>query len=468
LGETKNGGHTCSGTELVNWLASGVSPDTISAVAVADAESVAAVRLTWEGRRFDLLLFTPAEEERTPLTVAVFAESAGVRQRINEAVGAFNRTNGDYAAVLVDFTVYQADVRMTLFNAEMAAGRIPDAVIIEKRDADDDTVWTYAHNGVFCDLAPILSERSSFRYDKLLGFRTKPYTENGEQRAFPLSAQIMTNFAAAGDLSGPMTAEETVEAIRALPEGVRWTPQHFFRHDILTGIMSDFVDWNTFTCSFGDGRFAAILASLDTLEEGRREQGAVSTAWQAWSAVGEGRVRTNYDSASSLVEYAVIRAFVGGEVAAVGFPNAQRRLLVNNSGGTFFGIPEASEHKDGAAAILETILGTLRDGGATFYPEDVAADFEAVRDKTVVLSNAGRTLVDDDAVPESAVLAFKVTEDDRDAYLAFLDAIDGVLATDTPVWEIYAEECFDGRDRKPEDVASVIQSRVAILLAERS
>ena len=61
-----------------------------------------------------------------------------------------------------------------------------------------------------------------------------------------------------------------------------------------------------------------------------------------------------------------------------------------------------------------------------------------------------------------------VTEDDRDAYLAFLDAIDGVLATDTPVWEIYAEECFDGRDRKPEDVAAVIQSRVAILLAERS
>ncbi|MBQ5355227.1 MAG: hypothetical protein IIU08_05095, partial [Clostridia bacterium] len=57
--------------------------------------------------------------------------------------------------------------------------------------------------------------------------------------------------------------------------------------------------------------------------------------------------------------------------------------------------------------------------------------------------------------------------EDADEYISFLNSIDALLPTDSPIYEIYTEECGSPLPRSPEDTARVIQSRVSVFLSER-
>ena len=471
--ETKDGSLSAKAEERIDWLNSGVSPDSLMGLCIADEKTVAVLDGWGEDCRVLLLKKPDAPPKTGILTLASFCDNTGLNLYIHKAIERYNRSDSAYTVAVTDFTVYDKSMRTTFFNAEMAAGRVPDIVLMQTESAEDPTVFTYTHNGVFCDLVPLLKADDEFRYDDLLGYVTKPYQEDGAQRVCPLRPFTSTCFGSAEAFEGPVTAVEAVERIRSLPAGTSWSEYANEKDSILDGILNDFTNIGDASCSFDDGRFADILRALNDLPEQKIQRNGANRIYNpqlTFRSLAEGKIMLAEYEAWSLADYALMKQCAGSGIIAVGFPNEQRKLYVRNGGTVYFAVTEASGQKAEAVGFLKTVLSEFREAdtnGSVYYADDVYEELSRYADKTVALDSLGIRLYDDSDLPATAVRTFKITKEDADEYISFLNSIDALLPTASTIYEIYSEECGSPLPRSPEDRARVIQSRVSVFLSER-
>ena len=467
-----DGSLSCTAEERIDWLNSGVSPDHLFGLCIADDKTVAVLD-GWAQTCHVLLLRKPDTPPKTgTVTLASFCDNAGLNMNIHKAIERYNRSDGDCSILVTDFTVYDKSLRTTFFNAEIAAGRVPDIVLMQTDSAEDPTVFTYTHNKVFCDLIPLLKADAEFRYDDLLGYVTKPYRTGGEQRVFPLHPLSTTCFGSADRFDGPLTAAETMERIRSLPAGTKWGESIDSRDSILNGILNDFYRLEDATCAFDDGRFAQILHGLNNLPEQKVARGGANQVYNpqmTFRAIAEGKTMLAEYEAWSLADFALMKQCTETGLVAVGYPNEQKKLYVQNGWNIYFAVTEASGRKTEAVDFLKTLLAEFQDAqynSVAFYPDDVYDELSRYEGKTVALESFGIRVYDDDSLPPTVVRHFKLTKQDAEEYIAYLNSIDALLPTDSPIYEIYSEECDSSLPRSPEDTAKIIQSRVSIFLSE--
>ena len=124
---------------------------------------------------------------------------------------------------------------------------------------------------------------SSFNYNDLLGYVRKPYLIDGKQYIFPLKPTTRTQFGLGSYFSGPLTADETFDAIKALSDETYWTNSSIaFSNYTLQSTFEDFVDRSGGTCSFDSKAFVSILQELLDMDT---DTCIISTPYDAYRAV---------------------------------------------------------------------------------------------------------------------------------------------------------------------------------------
>ncbi len=462
---------SCTAAECVNWLNSDIASTSFWELCLASDTVLTAIREI-DGVNCLVLLTKVPEEElaaRKILTLADFTDGTLFslqKKAVTQAIEKFNRTNEEYRIVVTDFGIYDEEMRMTFFNAEMSAGRVPDIVILPQNGPNDSTADTYERSGIFTDLLPLMRADTAFDDEDLLGYATKPYLREGKQYLFPLMPPTRTQFGSSEFFDGPMTAEEVFAARDALPEGTYWTDRGVgFKSEMLDGVLYDFIDFDSATCSFDDGRLAEILTKFQSIEN----YPLPDELRMPENAIRDGRLRLMDHNAYSLFWFFKMQVSTGG-VVAVGYPNRQKLLHTVRDYDVYFTVTEACEDKAAAFGLLNEILAAYEDmnpdGHTVFFESDVRRQFEQYADKTFVMEGNQFTAYDDGDEKLNGAKGIKMTEADAQAYIDYLNSIDALLPTNTAIYTIYDEECWSQLPRTPEEIADIIQSRVSILLSE--
>ena len=472
--EDENDRLTCTAEEVANWLNSDLDPSAIAQLCVANADLLSIVYVGDDAK--ELLLLTRVSEEelqsRTVLSLATLSTDDYNSQIIRQAIQAFNKQSTDYRIVVTDFTIYPEESRDTLFQAEIAAGHIPDIVLFSTADGEDPTLYTYQNSGIFTDLQPLMQKDPIFPYDTLLGYVQKPYqTEDGKQYVFPLSPSCTTYFGLPAYFDGPMTAEETFAAIDALPKDARFWRYGAIaiQNDVLASTLRDFVDAENGTCSFAAPAYVDLLDDLcayDTVPLAGVQLDEI------YAKLRDGSLRLVQEDCGNLRLYASLSLQMGVEAVAVGYPNAARKLYIDCRPGVYFAIPDGSAHKEAAIGFLNHYFAaykSLRKNGVvySFTEDDVYAEMASYEGQTLVYADGKCRFFDDDALPESDAPRCKLDETYARRFIDFLNAVDAVLPKDSPLYAIVTDEFFSDVPRTSEELAGIIDSRASIYMAER-
>lgn len=470
----ENGRLTCTAKEVANWLNSDLDPSAIAQLCVASADLLSIVYAGDDAKELLLLTRVPEEElqSRTVLSLATLSTDDYNAQIIRQAIQAFNKQSTDYRIVVTDFTMYPEESRDTLFQAELAAGHIPDIVLFSTADSEDPTLYTYQNSGIFTDLQPLMQKDPIFPYDTLLGYVQKPYqTEDGRQYVFPLSPSCTTYFGLPAYFDGPMTAEETFAAIDALPKDARFWRYGAIaiQNDVLASTLRDFVDTENGTCSFAAPAYVDLLDDLCAYDTAPL---AGVQLEEIYAKLRDGSLRLVQEDCGNLRLYTSLSLQMGGEAVAVGYPNAARKLYIDCRSGVYFAIPDGSAHKEAAIGFLNHYFAaykSLRKYGVvySFTEDDVYAEMALYEGQTLVYADGKCRFFDDDALPESDAPRCKLDETYARRFIDFLNTVDAMLPMDSPLYAIVTDEFFSDIPRTPKELAGIIDSRASIYMAER-
>ena len=462
FGYTEEGAVTCTYEKVIDWVNSELTPSELKDFCIADENTMAVIRYDMydnsdNGGELLLLTWVPPEDVVVK-EIITLAKLRDGNQSLDRAITDFNKSSETHRIVVTDYTIYDEEVRKTFFDAELAAGNVPDILLFG--DPNEPVVESYEKSGLLADLLPYME----FAQD-LLGYVTKPYIrENGALYVFPLQPTAGTNWGSAEFFDGPITIEEALALEENPPEGyVFYSYEKGFYNYIMEGLFHDCVDFAAGTCSFDDGRFAEVygkirhMLSVEKSEKPTLLQGGGTRSVYSW----------------------VITRKEAGELVPVGsIPNAERKLYAGSSY-EYLAVTEQSEHKAQCLDFIETYTHSkMPYSSIFFYPEDIYDNLAEYDDMTIFLTPDGPKTVYDSWLEDPSLMpaavgtltgdSFKLTKADADELIAFLDSIDTSLRTDTGLFDIFWGEVWNPDERTPEEVADAIQSRASIYLAENS
>ncbi|MBR4960835.1 MAG: hypothetical protein IKY52_08065 [Clostridia bacterium] len=460
----EDGTVACETVKVIDWISSDLVAAELDDFCIPDERTMTAV---WHDMLdFDadnqllLLTYVPPEEvvQKEIITLAKLTYDWSVQRAITD----FNRNSDTHRIVVTDYTIYEDDVKWTLFDAEMAAGNVPD-ILLYAEDGANKTDG-YIRAGVLTDLTPYITEHFE---NELLGHVTKPYQEtDGRQFIFPTSPTASPYMGLAGFFDGPITAEEALELAVNPPEGYCLLPSQ--RDEfwyILQGIYGDLTDTDQGTCDFDSGRFEEIYRQVADWESTEKREETPLLRSKSISSVGSW----------------VQNRMEGKYTVPVGYPNDAGDLYIEGSFGACLAVTEKSQHTLQCIEFIERYTCSKSEYSGTFYyAEDVYRNLKQYEGITVYLTPEGPKNVPDWWFDETSEMydpsrltgitgeSYKITRADADEFIAFLNSIDATLQQSTELYDIYRAEVMNPDNRPAEEVADAIQSRASIYLAENS
>ena len=103
----------------------------------------------------------------------------------------------------------------------------------------------------------------------------------------------------------------------------------------------------------------------------------------------------------------------------------------------------------------------------SYFTDDIYNEYSELEDKSIVITSTSALICDDSNLPTNPIKTYKITEQDVQEYIDYLNSISELLPTDSPIYSIYREECSALSSKPIENIAKVIQSRVSIYLSEQ-
>ena len=412
--------------------------------------------------------YTAVPTDRVPEVEYIVLAILSTQDDYNLPVFAFNRQSENIQVLLKDYTVYEEDRRYLIFNADMAAGNVPDMVVMWQNGSTDNTISNYERADIFADLTPLMKEDNDFDYDSLLNYVTKPYQwDNGEQYLFPIRPQFYCLLGSEDVFDGPVTMDEYLDLCEAGGYAASANRRLFM------SAMDDHYDERTAECTFNDGTLAAQMNRADSMKD---NPNTMPTAYLSLPST------YLYAYAERMMEHA-------GTMIPIGLPNADRELNVEDAGTEFFAVMKASANKAAAVDFLgylmeenapdtEIVHHEYIEYGAYFFSPpmgytyrrgDIYKQLAGYEGKTFVVSGALVSLYDDDdpALLTADGIPLKLTEEHADAFCALLDGITRRVNEGSPVQRIFWEEFRAMEGRSVESLLDMLQSRVSIYLAEK-
>ncbi len=467
---------TAQTTLVIDWAASGIISSEIEWQSVIDAETVMLMtsdRLDFY-RAKTLSIYRMVPQSRIVPKTEIVLALLGDYQSMTYAVRDFNKASDTYRVVVRDYSQYAyGEARKKAFDTDIAAGLIPDMLVMENQsNLFDPFVSTYERSPLLCDLTPLFRADADFDYDNLLSYITKPYQWSEERQIlFPLNPRARTVWGHREDFpDGTVTAEEFLTMAEGWETPVSLSPPKQLLEFI--GI-SDCVDEENATCSFDDGYLLDLLTRADALPY---DPDLWTSDIQPEELFRTGQIRLIGGGYHSLYDYAIGMQLLGGDAVPVGYFNRDGVHAMDDLTSAYFAVTEPSEHKAACVDFLQfhiamsqkNALMIQSTNGTPYYRSDIADQLAVYEGKTIVINGRLQSLVDDAEAEGMPGMHIKITEEDAEGYLYYLDSIARRIDRNTQPATIYETE-MRTQDGKPlDEKLKLIQSRVSIYLSEQA
>lgn len=405
------------------------------------------------------------------------AESGSVYRN---AVVAFNRSSTQYEIVIPKYT--GSEERSELIKLSFLSEEAPDIVEMAGGFAQD-AYQSYARSGYLADLTDYMKNSDSVKQSEMLPKVLQDFTVDDKLYGLPVSFTIYTLACPGEALEGRIswTIEEFLDFMEQYPNAYSFP--YASVEDIKVGIfqvcmyqgLKAFVDWENETATFNGERFKNILRRIRDLE--------VFTTIEddeTRSMNGEILISTLQLNDTRKLQQAEWRNGHGKSLTLIGFPSGDEETP---SGGIAFydsqlGINGKTKEPEGAWSFVENQLMKAFEVSASGFPTSKRGFEEKLREETEVIyqtDDEGNYLLNEkgekmesfvtvEGVPYPAITKRQVEEVRRAAETMFVyrmverDLI-GMIQEE-------ARACFDN-SKTVEDVADIIQNRVALYLKEK-
>jgi|GEM_PF-3408494 len=461
-------------TKLLNWFDRGIISSSIIDVFPLSDNCFAAITNT------KLILLGETDEvltsaaERTELTLACFGTDAYIQQMVMD----YNSTNLEYYITILDYfpsdsadPYTEAQTKLTL---EITAGQIPDMFYMVP------VVWPikdYSEKGVFENLYPYLDADADISRNDLFTSVLEASELDGALYNIPLTYQIealMGRKSIFGD--GELTLDAVMEYVQAHEGDLDFFCENlnFYQDNFITMMLASnggaFVNRETGECYFESERFiefletAAMLPSNEyysAFNDAMRQEDV--HAWvnslKQWDL--------GYAQVLNVLNYLNKSQYMGDDLAWYGFPIDGKDSEYYLDAISSVAISASGKHKDAAWDFIKQFL----------YNKETIDKINQGNDNGKLPINRAvfERLAEFWQSPDRGYEEF-FGVDDISKYIDiefFRDIIERAntlyVGSDeiAKIVEEVAESYFAG-DKTAEEVASIIQSRVKILVAEQS
>lgn len=424
---------------FLSWLGQNAEGDILCLVHDADG--------LWLLR----LMSTPASElaERETLTLA----GVGISSSIVSEAARFNRSGG----VLIELRDYSTGTDLSAdverLNTDILTGRVPDILYTNGLDTA-----SLAESGYLTDLAPYIAADAELSNALLSSYAA------AEKLYVAADAFVLNTWAGSASLEGMKPELETLRTLASeLPGGCTLLGPDMAGRALFSELcgheLSHFVDWESGSCDFTSGGFAALLEFCASLPEG----GASSADSDAGRIAEGSQLLVSLHLGGDFSAYTAAKSACGGELALLGVPGGEGRAELELMPG--LAMSAACVDTDAAWSFIRQLLtedcqsGSARMTGLPTNRVALEARLEAETGSNAVYYYQDYAC-EADFTEEDASLILAVCEDAIPA--PGTDSAQVQRLVDEEASRFFAGECTAA------DCAAVVQDRVSVYLEEQS
>lgn len=433
--------------------------------------------------------------EKTVLTLATLDLSQSLRQQIAK----FNRENDTYRIEVQDYSQYSEVIAspgsytrdsspaITKLNTELLSGNLPDLIDFT---ATELPVSQYAAKGFLEDLLPFLNADSALSEDMLNRNVLDAVITDGKLYQMPTAFSVI---GAAGkhEIVGgydAWTLDAMKDAMKKLSADATIFNVDYTKDTVvfacLASSLSQFVDWQSGTCSFDTDAFKSFLSFADSFPA---EFDAANFDFDDY--------RSDYRRVGQKQQLLANIAFSG-------FDDIYYQLEAMENDADFVGYPgltggfgcgflplgsiamtTACKDKDGAWGFIRSLLSEEVQMQQTGFPMLNAAfdkKAEEAMHQEYVTDENGQPVLDANDEPIRVILytigfynetvdVYAITQEQFQIVKNLIESTHSIYSFDENILSIVSEECaaFFAGAKTIDETAALIQNRVSLYMAEQ-
>ena len=481
--------------KVLDWMDYDIDFDTINQTEPLADGRILGISQTYNDdytqTSYSLLLCSPVDPatlaQRKTLTIACLNMDYDLRQEILK----FNKSQQDVRITINDYSQYMDEngyqSALTKLNTEILSGKVPDLFMTNSLPIEQ-----YAAQGILIDLKPLIDSDSELSYDQLMTNVADAASVDGKLYEAFSEFTIMTVavLQKVADNFQSWTLADVHSAMDMLQPGASVFGTGYTRDSVLQSCvgnaMAKFVDWNTGKCSFDSQEFKDLLAFANEFPETFDwENYDYSSDTDSYTAMRNGMQLMLPTSIYTLEDHLWTLAAMNTDISLVGYPSQ------DNSGSSFVlsngvAISAACQDVDAAWSFVRRLFTADFQRGRYYYglpsnaevfnerlQEVMTVDYQTDENGQPLLDENGEKIVEPKATYWSndgeQYSIDAMSQEQADQVMALYNSIHTMNGSNDAIYNIVTEEAgayFAGQ-RSLDDVASIIQNRVGLYVAEQ-
>lgn len=469
-------------TEVINWINSDISTGYSTELIVISSDRI--FYKANDSFTYDIVMAAlkriPDDEVVPKYVIEVAYVSSFAPNELISLAMKFNQQSDDYRVKFTDYRQLSGNLDgddLTVFiNMQLAAGNIPDMFLFDNNMSGKN----YEDKGLFCDLYEYMDNDSELGRDKFLRCMLPTGEVDGKLYYIPDSFSVFTVVGKTentGNVRG-WSISDFLNLAENLDDGI-YISSYASRSGVYSALirsgLGEFIDYESGTCSFDSDVFMRLLRYLENLPLNSPNDYIGGEENQR--AYRENATILMNSGISNFIEYMRFAVDFGTEdLTVTGYPGGGDKINLRSS----YAISAQSEKeiRDGAWAFIKYVmLNSVNNpkvmvGGKSFPStyESFYRFAETEMRRYYLVEPSGMSTSIDEFSPEQMTkgVPMRVTQDDVDKVLAYLESIEAKPAIDTKVLGIINEEMeyFLAGAKTAQETTRLIQSRVSIYLSE--
>ena len=473
-------------TKLLSWLDSDINGNNLFGVLAGEGDTVLVLLQDYQqssGKTvYELGTLTKTPYDQIPERTTITLGAQYLDDVIQDAVIRFNRGSDKYRITLVDYSVYNTEedyeAGAKQLEKDIISGTCPDILSLTTSNVDK-----FISKGALADMSALMEKDGEISMDDLLSGPMKAYMQDDKLYGMPYSFGLNTQYASAklvGDRE-TWTMEEMGQIIDSLDEDtkiVSWYTQTDFLTNQVYLNLNQFVDFANATCSFDSDAFKRLMeisAKLPKSYETEDNMAISSGDEMQQLQTGDLLMTTSgvYDAYSIKYMYRLYTKENG--IVRIGYPTdgGGNGAMLSVNGG--LAISSKSKNQEGAWAFIKTMLSDEVQEEQWSLPVTNAA-FDKVlasaMEKDYYLDENGEKVYTESTgyIGDTSYTIGELTQEQADDFRNYVNGASISGSYNTDIMEIITEDsaAYFAGDKSADEVAKLIQNRVATYLGETS
>lgn len=425
--------------------------------------------------------FSKVNPEDVKDKTAIVLACTGLDWDLRTQVVKFNKSNEKYRITIQDYSsIYGSDTDymagINRLNADIVAGKVPDILVL----STDMPIDSYISKGLFEDIKPYIEKDESLDINNFMPNIMEAFSVEGKLYRLVPSYLISTIIAKTSDVGEERgwTIQDVNDLMASKPEGTQLL-NLVDRNTMMVYCMNlagnQFIDWETGKCNFNSDSFIEMLDFLNQFPEETDSSVYTDDYWEHYDSLWrEGKVIAQLYTVSNFRDFNYVsKGSFGEPVTMIGFPSS------NEDGSAIMpymqlAMSAKSSNKEGAWEFLRYFLSDEYQNEINYgFPVSIKRLDElaekATKKSTYTDENGNEVETDDYYYIDGVELIIEpMTKEETEKFKETLYSFTQVYNYDENLIQIIQEETasfFNGQ-KKAEDVAGIIQSRVQIYVNE--